>query len=412
LRSCPKARGDTGKPIMRELQLEINGERVTAQVEPRTHLADFLREHRTLTGTHIGCEHGVCGACTVLIDGVPARSCITFAVACDGAQITTIEGLRDDEIVDQLRDAFSANHGLQCGYCTPAMLVTCRDILTRLPTADERRIRLELSGNLCRCTGYGGILAAIRSVQQQRAMTGAKPVSQRAKLGPVGAHCPRTNGSYRAIQKSETTPRIAAVAQETVTADQWRIVETEGTELVQSFQIPFAREDVWTFLANLDRVVTCMPGARLTKVPVNDRAEGEVSIRLGPIVGAFAGVVELDRDSVSHTGRIRGSGRDSKSGSTARVVVTYSVGEPSLKLTKIEISLRFLLTGPFAQFSRSGLVKDVADNLTHLFATNLKAALSGKPISESQQSTLNAGQLAVAIIRGRLTALFKRLRWR
>src|ERR1700722_10231743 len=101
---------------MKELQREINGERVTAQVEPRTHLADFLREHRTLTGTHIGCEHGVCGACTVLIDGVPARSCITFAVACDGAQITTIEGLRDDEIVDQLRDAFSANHGLQCGY--------------------------------------------------------------------------------------------------------------------------------------------------------------------------------------------------------------------------------------------------------------------------------------------------------
>src|SRR5271167_3485825 len=121
---------------MKKLGMQINGKMVTAETEPRTHLADFLRNQMFLTGTHIGCEHGVCGACTVLIDGVPARSCITYAVACDGAQVTTIEGLRDDPVIVDLREAFSTNHALQCGYCTPAMLISCRDILTRLPDVD------------------------------------------------------------------------------------------------------------------------------------------------------------------------------------------------------------------------------------------------------------------------------------
>ena len=147
---------------MTKLGMQINGKMVVTETEPRTHLADFLREQQFLTGTHIGCEHGVCGACTLLIDGVPARSCITYAVACDGAQITTIEGLRDDPVIADLREAFSANHALQCGYCTPAMLISCRDILTRLPDADEPRIRLELSGNLCRCTGYINIIKAVK----------------------------------------------------------------------------------------------------------------------------------------------------------------------------------------------------------------------------------------------------------
>ncbi len=104
-------------------------------VEPRTHLADFLRDSRDLTGTHLGCEHGVCGACTILVDGAPVRSCITYAVACDGAEVATIEGLDDDEITRELRDAFQREHALQCGYCTPGMLVSARDLVLRLPDA-------------------------------------------------------------------------------------------------------------------------------------------------------------------------------------------------------------------------------------------------------------------------------------
>lgn len=146
------------------ISLNVNGKTVTATVEPRLHLADFLREHQFLTGTHIGCEHGVCGACTLEIDGAPVRSCITFAAACDGAVVRTIEDFDADPLMAELREAFSAEHALQCGYCTPGMLATARDIVLRLPTADEVRVRKELSGNLCRCTGYVGIVRAVLRV--------------------------------------------------------------------------------------------------------------------------------------------------------------------------------------------------------------------------------------------------------
>ena len=148
--------------------ITVNGRRIEADVEPRTHLADFLRESQGLTGTNLGCEHGVCGACTIEIDGAPARSCIAFAAACDGATVRTIEGFDDEPVMAELREAFTAEHAIQCGYCTPGMLVTARDIVMRLPDADEARIRKELSGNLCRCTGYMGIVSAIKRVLSSR----------------------------------------------------------------------------------------------------------------------------------------------------------------------------------------------------------------------------------------------------
>ena len=156
----------------RSITLTVNGKPVSATVEPRLHLADFLREKQLLTGTHIGCEHGVCGACTLEIDGAPSRSCITFAVACDGASVRTIEDFDADPVMSALREAFRAEHALQCGYCTPGMLATSRDIVMRLPDADEDRIRKELSGNLCRCTGYVGIVRAIKRVLAARKQDG------------------------------------------------------------------------------------------------------------------------------------------------------------------------------------------------------------------------------------------------
>jgi carbon-monoxide dehydrogenase small subunit len=154
--------------VKKPFSLTVNGAPVDAAAEPRTSLADFLREHLMLTGTNVGCEHGVCGACTVLIDGAPARACITLAIACEGADVRTIEALDDDPVAERLREAFSAEHALQCGYCTPGMLVTARDIVTRLPDADEPRVREELAGNLCRCTGYVGIVRAILRVLAER----------------------------------------------------------------------------------------------------------------------------------------------------------------------------------------------------------------------------------------------------
>ena len=154
-----------------KLDLTVNGREISADVEPRQHLADFLRERLLFTGTHLGCEQGACGACTVLLDGSPVRSCIVYAVSCEGRDVRTIEGLENDEVISQLRSAMSNHHGLQCGFCTPGMLLTSRDIVTRLPDADERRVREELSGNLCRCTGYVGIVSAVRAVLSERKIT-------------------------------------------------------------------------------------------------------------------------------------------------------------------------------------------------------------------------------------------------
>jgi carbon-monoxide dehydrogenase small subunit len=153
---------------MKPISLTVNGGRVSATVEPRTHLADFLREARLLTGTHLGCEHGVCGACTILIDGQPARSCLAYAVACDGHDVRTIEGFEDDALMAALRQAFAEEHALQCGFCTPGMLISAYDLVRRLPDADAARVRHEMSGNLCRCTGYMGIVRAVLRVLADR----------------------------------------------------------------------------------------------------------------------------------------------------------------------------------------------------------------------------------------------------
>ncbi len=183
--------------------LNVNGRALTAEAEPRTHLADFLRETHNLTGTHIGCEHGVCGACTLIIDGEPARSCITYAVSCADAQVTTIEGLDDDEVATQLRAAFRREHALQCGFCTPGMMVSARDVVLRLPEASEHEVRVAMSGNLCRCTGYVGIVRAVLSVLAERREAGQRGASDaRSRLGPVGSG-----------HAGATTPAAGAAAQ-------------------------------------------------------------------------------------------------------------------------------------------------------------------------------------------------------
>ena len=151
---------------MRSVSLTINDSLVTGTVQARTSLADFVRNDCLLTGTHVGCEHGVCGACTVMMDGEPVRSCITLAVAAEGRSIRTVEGYAGDGTMDVLRRCFAAYHALQCGFCTPGMLATAYDIVTRLPNCDRARIKLELSGNICRCTGYLGIVDAIEEAMK------------------------------------------------------------------------------------------------------------------------------------------------------------------------------------------------------------------------------------------------------
>jgi carbon-monoxide dehydrogenase small subunit len=141
--------------------ITVNGRQETGMAAPRLLLSDFLREQLGLTGVHVGCEHGVCGACTVLLDGAPVRSCLMFAAQISDAEITTIEGLAEGDALHPVQEAFRRNHGLQCGFCTPGMVLTSIDLLRRDPHPDANTVREALSGNLCRCTGYEGIVAAV-----------------------------------------------------------------------------------------------------------------------------------------------------------------------------------------------------------------------------------------------------------
>lgn len=152
---------------MTAVAVTVNGARLVTDIEPRESLADFLRERCRLTATHLGCEQGACGACTVLVDGRATRSCLRLAIMCDGKSVQTLEGFADDRIMEVLRRHFHACHALQCGFCTPGMLVTARDILLRLPTPDAQAVRHELSGQICRCTGYANIITAIVAAGQE-----------------------------------------------------------------------------------------------------------------------------------------------------------------------------------------------------------------------------------------------------
>jgi aerobic carbon-monoxide dehydrogenase small subunit len=147
--------------MTRTIRLHVNGQPYEGTVEPRTSLADFLRDGLDLTGTHVGCEHGVCGACTVLLDGEPVRSCLLLAIQMDGARLTTVEGLAEGDRLHPLQQAFWDHHGLQCGFCTPGILLTATALLTENPRPTDAEIREAISGNLCRCTGYVNIVKSV-----------------------------------------------------------------------------------------------------------------------------------------------------------------------------------------------------------------------------------------------------------
>jgi len=151
----------------RSVEITVNGLTYNKQVEPRKLLSDFLREDLDLRGTHVGCEHGICGACTVLMNGQTVRSCLMFAVQANGAEITTIEGLAKNGELHPLQEGFWENHGLQCGFCTPGFLLSACELLERNPDPTEEEVRVGLSGNMCRCTGYQGIVESVLAAAEK-----------------------------------------------------------------------------------------------------------------------------------------------------------------------------------------------------------------------------------------------------
>jgi aerobic carbon-monoxide dehydrogenase small subunit len=358
------------------IALRVNGRKVEALVEPRTHLADFLREHYRLTGTHLGCEHGVCGACTVLIDDKPARSCITYAVQCDGSAVQTIEGFENDLLMQELRAAFSRAHGLQCGFCTPGMLIAARDIVQRLPNADARRIRVELSGNLCRCTGYLGIITAVESVIAAR---GSKPVSTAATVTP-----PATPLHAFVPTAEAGTPPIAAPAPAPEEA------RTGWTRFEESFVVARSPSTVWAIFADIPAVVACLDGAELTEHDANT-AKGKMTIKLGPIQAGFSGSAVIERDDRALRGIIRGAGSDKGTGSRTKGEIVYRLTpEAEGQQTRVSVTVEYSLQGALAQFSRSGLVQELGRRLVSDFAAKLNARLAGAQTAPS--APFNAGR--------------------
>jgi carbon-monoxide dehydrogenase small subunit len=362
------------------MKLTVNGRAMEVQAEPRDHLADILRNALLLTGTHIGCEHGVCGACTLLIDGMPARSCITSAVACDGAHVTTIEGLDADGIASELRAAFSREHALQCGYCTPGMLITARDIVRRLPDADDDRIRLELSGNLCRCTGYNGIVKAIRRVLDLQLNFEIAPVAQ-----------------ITTFQAQANEPPLAA-NRETSPAPSAR-APGGGQKLTQTLGVNASVDALWAALQDPRLVAECVPGATLTSVE-GTHILGEMAVSLGPIQGRFFGSAEVTYGN--RRGQVRGEGQDkiSKTRLTAEAIFSVAADGESSKLF---LDVSYSLRGALAQFARGPVVQAFADEMTGMVTRNLAARLRGEAVAAPKN--LSAAALAWQVFRQQLKKL-------
>jgi len=334
------------------LTLTVNGRAVSALVEPRTHLADFLRDHLLLTGTHTGCEHGVCGACTVMLDGAPARACIALAAGCDGAVVQTIEGMDADPVAIRLRAAFTADHALQCGYCTPGMLMTARDIVTRLPDADDDAIRLELAGNLCRCTGYNGIVRAIRRVLDER-LDIALPT-----LAPLPA------ARFGSVAMAGPAPLVHAAP------------ASPGLVQRLRFDVPAGR--IWAALQDPALLAACIPGATLTEATPGQIA-GTMQVALGPVRARFAGSATLTYDTLAQTGTVLGTGQDGNGGTRLNAGAQFAVVPDGPDACVLTVSVEYGLRGALAQLAKGRVVDLLAAEIAGAFARNFAARLAGRP---------------------------------
>ncbi len=379
---------------MNQVTFTLNGERTEALVEPRLHLADYLRDTARLTGTHLGCEHGVCGACTVLIDGQPARSCIAFTVACEGRDVRTIEGFEDDALMTDLRAAFTREHALQCGFCTPGMLIAARDVVMRCPEADDRQIRVELSGNLCRCTGYLGIANAVNSVITGRRSGGMVARAGVAANAPIAQPVATPWQAFTPADAQLTALAGAPVAtpgkDDTTPREGWQRIE-------EGFVVNYPIQKVWETFADTARVAACLPGAQIDEASA-DSAKGRIEVRFGPMKASFAGATSLERDAARMQGRIRGGGSDSLTGSRAKADIIYRlIRENDDQRTRVSITMDYNLQGPLAQFSRSGIVKAFAARMVAQFGDNLNARLASEagtgaaPIAAGQPTELKVG---------------------
>jgi len=392
-----------------EVTLTVNGTEVTLDVEPRLTLVDALRHRLGLTGSHVGCEHGVCGACTVLVDGAAVRSCLMFCVQANGSEVTTVEALGEIDDLHPLQEAFRRHHGLQCGFCTPGFLMSSYELLRdgSNGTLDESHLRDELSGVLCRCTGYAGIVAAVTEVAEAHpagvpgpkalgrpitVLQATPPVGERDALAAAAAHGPASPGA-----PGDSGPVDVPVP------------EGQPNETVEvTTEISAAAEETWELLSDFMRMTRCMPGVELDTEHGEDTYSGHVGVHLGPMRLSFAGAARvLERDDEQRRLRAVAAGRDvSGSGVQADVILTAETAANG-NGTSLRAEAKLYLSGRAAQFGRS-LAGDVSRGLFEEFGACVERTLTTGEESAPQQLSGSAVARRLFVVRAK--ALLKRLK--
>jgi carbon-monoxide dehydrogenase small subunit len=359
----PRARIEPHDQV--EIELTVNGSTVTVAVPPRMHLADALRDRIGLTGTHLGCEHGVCGMCTVLVDGVAARACLLFAIQCEGADIVTVEGLGTADDQHPLQRAFAAHHALQCGFCTPGMLMSSYDLLTNAPAGTSvapADLPVEMSGVICRCTGYRGILDAVADVANAYP-DGLPEPSNRVPRTLLG----RAGRTHSGAEPTAGGP-VTAPAEVQLPGG----APSATVEVRRTLSAPV--DAVWRVLDDFDQLARCLPGASLVAVLSDDRYQGRAIIALGPVKLSFDGIAQVvDRNVDEHRLRVLARGADS--GGSATQADIRLAASPDGEGTLLRADAALFLSGRIAQFGRA-LAGDVSKRMFEQFAASVEHAAS------------------------------------
>jgi carbon-monoxide dehydrogenase small subunit len=389
-----------------DVSFTVNGTPVSIRVPARMHLGDALRMHLGLTGTHLGCEHGVCGMCTVLVDGDAARACLVLAVQAEGTEIVTVEGLGTQDEQHPLQQAFSHHHALQCGFCTPGFLMSSYDLLSHEPDGvDPETLPAELSGVLCRCTGYRGILAAVTDV---------------AEAHPEGIPAPLNCAPRTLVGRTGAAPATPAALDEAPVGD---AAEQAPAELTRPTGTPTLTvqvtrrlsspvDDVWAVMDDIDRLARCLPGAEMTADLGNDKYRGRAKVSLGPVRLAFEGLAQItERDAAGHRLALLAQGADTGGNRTAAEITLVATAGPDGS-TELRADAAVFLSGRIAQFGRA-LAGDVSQRLFEQFADAVdETARTGTaPDVGTGPSALAIGARAVlAAARRRLAQLRAALR--
>jgi aerobic-type carbon monoxide dehydrogenase small subunit (CoxS/CutS family)/carbon monoxide dehydrogenase subunit G len=386
-----------------EVTLTVNGTPTRLAVPARLTLADALRDHLGLTGTHLGCEHGVCGMCTVLVDGEAARACLLFACQVDGSDVVTVEGLGRPDDLHPLQEAFGRHHGLQCGFCTPGFLLSSYDLLNHEPAVKRDDLPEELSGVICRCTGYRNIIDAVADVAEQHpdGLPGPRNCATRTLVGRTGAVAGNSTPQFAEPPAAEAPPGEARPSEIILPTGEPTIHVDITTDL------DARPDDVAAVLADIPLLARCLPGAELTEDLGDGWYRGRAGVALGPVRLSFSCVAQVAVSGNDYVHAVA-QGSDA-SGGRAQADIRLRA-EPGESGTRLHADAAVFLTGRIAQFGRS-LAGDVSRRMFEQFAKSVESVANGADTVHSPTPP-SALRLLGGTVRDRLRQASRRWRQR